>query len=629
MMSRLRVSSKSAAVIAWTAVLILAGACGTGRKLSGLYSGEVTADVSIPSASSYDTTAIAAGMKLVESHEGNESVVMNAVLDEESGEMVATDRIVASVVSAKFRNVAERHGKVDLEFLIQVPASMQDSRWQLRFHPDMFMLGDSIRLEDVLITGAGYRAAQLRGYEHYRRFLSRIVDDPDYFIDERDLEIFIERNIPELYAFRNDTSFVSYEDFSSSFGVTGRQAVEHYTDRFALWLNERRRARSPKVMRRLVKVPIVTDGIRLDTVMRSSDGDFIYSYSQTINTRPALKRVDIVMSGEIYDADRRIYTMPPADPLTYYISSLSSPADVSERYRTIVVSRNVESEASYRIDFRQGDAAVDSTLGRNAAVLSQMAALLRSLGSETELVLDSVIVRASASPEGSVPANDRLAARRAASVSAFFRDGMPEMTDIAFGFSSAGENWPLLDSLVRSDTLLTSGQKEDYRALRDMRDQDACEARLSSRAYYPYMRDRLYPLLRTVVLDCHMHRAGMTRDTVHTSELDTCYMRAVNLLKDREYAAAAELLSPYEDINTALAYLALDRNRSALIILSRLQESAAVDYLLALANSRVGEEMTAVEMYLRSCSMDRSFVHRGNLDPEISALIKKYKLNEL
>lgn len=628
-MSRLRVSSRCGAVMAWTAALFLAGACGTGRKLSGLYSGEVAAAVSIPSSSSYDTTAIAAGMKLVESQEGNESVVMNAVLDEESGEMVASDRIVASVVSAKFRNVAERHGKVDLEFLIRVPASMQDSRWQLRFHPDMFMLGDSIRLEDVLITGAGYRAAQLRGYEHYRRFLSRIVDDPEYFIDVRDLEIFIERNIPELYAFRNDTSFVSYEDFSSSFGVTGRQAVEHYTDRLALWLNERRRARSPKVMRRLVKVPIVTEGIRLDTVMRSSDGDFIYSYRQTINTRPALKRVDIVMSGEIYDSDRRIYTMPAAAPLTYYISSLSSLADLSERYRTIVVSRNVESEASYRIDFRQGDAAVDSTLGRNAAVLSQMAALLRSLGSETELVLDSVIVRASASPEGSVPANGRLAARRAASVAAFFRDGMPEMTDISFGFSSAGENWKMLDSLVQSDTSLTSAQKEDYRALSGLRDQDASEARLSTRAYYPYLRGRLYPQLRTVVLNCHMHRAGMLSDTVHTSELDTCYMRGVNLLKDRDYAAAADLLSPYEDINTALAYLALDRNRSALIILSRLPESAAVDYLLALANSRVGEEKAAVEMYLRSCSMDQSFVHRGNLDPEISALIKKYKLNEL
>lgn len=628
-MSRLRVSSRPWAVIVCALVLLLAVACGTGRKISELHSGEVTAVVSIPSSSSYDTTAIAAGMKLVESHEGSGPVVMNAVLDEESGEMVASDRIVASVVSAKFRNVAERHGKVDLEFLIQVPASMQDSRWQLRFHPDMFMLGDSIRLEDVLITGAGYRASQLRGYEHYRRFLSRIVDDPDYFIDERDLEIFIERNIPDLYAFRNDTSYVSYEDFSSSLGVTGRQAVEHYTDRFALWLNERRRARSPKVMRRLVKVPIVTEGIRLDTVMRSSGGDFIYSYRQTINTRPALKRVDIVMSGEIYDADRRIYTMPPAEPLTYYISSLSSLADVSERYRTMVVSRRVESEASYRIDFRQGDAAVDSTLGSNAVTLSRMAGLLRSLSSGTELVLDSVIVMASASPEGSVSSNDRIAAMRAASVATFFRDGMPEMSDIAFGFRSAGENWPLLDNLVQTDSSLTSVQKEDYRTLRGLRDQDVCEARLSSRPYYPYLKNRLYPLLRTVVLDCHMHRTGMTRDTVHTTELDTCYMRAVNLLQDRDYAAAAELLSPYEDMNTALAYLALDRNRSALIILSRLPESAAVDYLLALANSRVGEEKNAVEKYLRSCSMDQSFVHRGNLDPEISALIKKYKLNEL
>ena len=522
MMNRSRASSRLHAVTLIAAVLAFAGACGTGRKLSVLYSEGVAADVSIPSASSYDTAAFASRMKLVESRRPDESVVMNAVLDEESGEMVASDRIVASYVSARFRNVAERHGKVDLEFLIQVPAAMQDSRWQLRFHPDLLMLGDSVRLDDVLITGAGYRAAQLRGYEHYRRFLSRIIDDPDYFIDERDLEIFIERNIPELYAFKNDTSFVSYAAFESSFGVTGQQAVEHYTDRFALWLNERRRARSPRMLRRMVKVPIVTEGIRLDTVMRSSDGDFIYSYRQTINTRPALKRADIIMSGEIFDSDRRIYTMPPAEPLTYYISSLSSLADGRERYRTVVVSRRVESESSYRIDFRQGDASVDSTLGGNAATLSQMSDLLRSLGSDTELLLDSVVVKASASPEGSVPANDRLAARRAAAVAAFFRDGMPEMTDIAFGFRSAGENWPLLDSLVRSDSLLSSAQKEDYLALGALRNLDARESRLSAKAYYPELRDRLYPLLRTVVLDCHMHRAGMVKDTLHTAELDTC-----------------------------------------------------------------------------------------------------------
>ena len=88
--------------------------------------------------------------------------------------MVATDVIEAATVTARFRNIAERKGKVDLAFDIIVPEDMMDSEWQLRFYPDMFILGDSIRLEPVIITGAKYRKAQLRGYQQYERFLSRI-----------------------------------------------------------------------------------------------------------------------------------------------------------------------------------------------------------------------------------------------------------------------------------------------------------------------------------------------------------------------------------------------------------------------------------------------------------------------
>ena len=93
----------------------------------------------------------------------DEVLIMKAVKDEE-GEMVATDVISAAMVSARFRNVAERHGKVDLRFRITVPAMMRDSKWQLRFYPEMFVLEDTLALDPVIITGLDYRRAQLRGY---------------------------------------------------------------------------------------------------------------------------------------------------------------------------------------------------------------------------------------------------------------------------------------------------------------------------------------------------------------------------------------------------------------------------------------------------------------------------------
>ena len=40
-----------------------------------------------------------------------------------------------------------------------------------------------------------------------------------------------------------------------------------------------------------------------------------------------------------------------------------------------------------------------------------------------------------------------------------------------------------------------------------------------------------------------------------------------------------------------------------------------------------GNEQMAVQCYLHACAKEPSYVHRGNLDPEISALIKAFALN--
>lgn len=142
----------------------------------------------------------------IKDEDGSEILIMKAVKDEETGEMVAADILEAAKVTARFRNIAERKGKIDLAFDIIVPEDMVDSKWQLRFHPDMFIMEDSVRLESVVITGAKYRKAQLRGYQQYERFLARIISDTTKFVNLEALEIFLKRNIPQVYAFKTDTT---------------------------------------------------------------------------------------------------------------------------------------------------------------------------------------------------------------------------------------------------------------------------------------------------------------------------------------------------------------------------------------------------------------------------------------
>ena len=642
-----------ALVLAAAAAGILSG-CGGARKVSVLSRERPSATISLPareqsSVRDISIPQITRDTLKVTGEDGREMLIMNAVRDESSGEMVARDVLRAAVVTARFRNVAERHGQVDLEFEVRVPEQMQDSKWQLRLTPDMYILSDSLSLESVVITGREYRKAQMRGYQQYEKFLASIITDSTEFVNIWQLEQFIGRNLPEVYAFKTDTTFVSDEEFASHYGVTEREAIEHYTLVWKIRSNDRKVAMKDRMYHKYVKAPIITEGLRLDTVMQAVNGDFIYSYVQTVHTRPQLRKVDILLSGGIYEQDRQIYSIPRSEPLTFYISSLSSFVDGTERYLSKVIERKVEANTACYIDFAQGRSEVDLGLGRNLSEMGRVKSNLVSLMGNDTFEMDSIIVSSSASPEGSLVTNDRLSVQRSASIASYLNSYMRFVRDslsaargfevdesgriirsggslIPFISRSGSENWTMLDALVEDDPVLDPQEKESYRAIRQIPDPDSRERALQAERYYRHLREDLYPRLRTVRFDFHLHRKGMVKDTVHTTVLDTVYMQGVQALRDRDYQKAVTLLRPYRDFNAAIAFCCMDYNASALEILSELPRTAQVNYMLAILHSRSGDDAQAVQCYLDACREDRSFVHRGNLDPEISSLIRRYDL---
>ena len=120
----------------------------------------------------------------------------------------------------------------------------------------------------------------------------------------------------------------------------------------------------------------------------------------------------------------------------------------------------------------------------------------------------------------------------------------------------------------------------------------------------------------------------MVKDTIHTTEVDSTYLEGVSALKEREYEKALTLLKDYKDYNTAIAYVSLDYNASAMAILADLEKTPQVNYMMALLYARKGDDQNAVQSYLHACHEDRSYVFRGNLDPEINVLIQRYGLNQ-
>ncbi|MCR5520113.1 MAG: hypothetical protein K6F21_07245 [Bacteroidales bacterium] len=572
---------------------------------------------------------------MVKDAQGRDLTIMRAVRDE-NGDMVASDVILPSIVVASFRNVAERQGVVDLRFDIEVPAELTDSRWQLRLTPVMHLQGEELPLDPVFITGEHYRSVQLRGYERYSRFVEGIVTDTSLFIRTRELELFLRRNLPELYAFRNDSSRVSDEQWHSAFGITGPEAVEHYTDHFRKKLNERKAGRREKMFRKYVKSPIMAEALKLDTVVNAGSGNIRYSYVQTIGARAGLKKVELELKGSIYEEDRKLCSLPEPGMLTFYISSLSSFADTREKYLTKVVERQVREHSSCYIEFAAGKAEIQESLGSNYSEMARIKHSIREILGNRNLELDTVRITAFASPEGSFAANDKLAMRRAGAASAFFSEYTTFLSDslapeggspvVRFVSRGGGENWPLLENLLRIDTMISPGERKLCLKRMGIKNPDARERSLHSLTCYPYVQRQLYPRLRVVRFDFLLHRKGQQKDTIHTTIPDTVYRRGVKLLLEHDYEDALALLLPYRDFNTAVAFLALGKNHSALQILETLSATPDTNYMMAIIYSRFGDDRNAVRHYLDACKGDRNYIFRGSLDPEIASLTNKYDL---
>lgn len=610
-------------------LLVTAMSCSPYRKMKQVRSGEVNMSLSVPEEEPVDDgPADDVVIDDMRSSLAGEPFIMNAIKDAETGEMVATDVIPASRVTARFRNVAERAGYVSICFDVTVPSQLSSSGWRLKILPLMSMQNDTLALEPVFITGKAYREGQLRGYERYRRFLSSIITDTSDLLHVRQLEIFIERHFPETYAMKTDSSFVPEPMAANYFGVTQKDALEHYTKHLKKRRNERKKDRREKMYERYVKDPVLNDGVRLDTVLTSYDGDFIYRYVHTFRSRPGLKKVSISLEGRLYEQGECILSLPFPDELTFYISTLASLTDETPRYRMIVLERNAYDNTKALIDFAQGRSAVDTSLGNNASELLRIKECIDDIALRKEYILDSLVITASSSPEGAYSLNKRLSAERSEAVRKYIGDFVPEEWKDSLKVSELPENWEQLERLIANDTVMSvTTVKRMLEIIRSTSDPDVAERKLAGFREYRYIRERLYPQLRSVRFDFYLHRIGMVKDTIHTTELDTVYMKGVEALKELDYKKAVTILRPYDDYNAALAFMSADYNHSALDVLGRLDDTdAKVCYLKAMVLSRLGVEGEAMKYYELALAYDPYLEHRANLDPEMFEIVQKYDL---
>ena len=350
---------------------------------------------------------------------------------------------------------------------------------------------------------------------------------------------------------------------------------------------------------RFVKYPY-SEGSRLDSIVQHP-GHISYYYSQEVPTDETSKTMLVTLQGWVMALDESYYKLPPSDTLTYHVSSMLSFADTTTRYKIKIIEKYATVQDRNYIQFRLNDTHVLDSLGRNAAELDKIRTRMAGLIGQREFFVDSIVLTASASPEGRYARNSTLAQGRAHALKGYLRERIGPQVDTLVRVRWVAEDWAELTTRIRTDREIVN-RDAILELIAEEKNPDRREQAIRQRfpKDYAYIRSVIYPQLRAVNFRYNLRRKGMVKDTIHTTELDTAYARGVELLRKRKYAKALYILNDYNDRNTVVAHLSLDHNERAMELLATMPKDAVTAAIEAAGfDARIRPEALTLEDFAK------------------------------
>ena len=106
------------------------------------------------------------------------------------------------VVTAKARFTPERNGKVNLNFLVNVPKELLSENWALTLTPELLHNDSVVELDDVIIKGQVFDYKQKDDAKEFEKYANSIVDVEDYgkkFVNKKLVEKDINKQQKEYW----------------------------------------------------------------------------------------------------------------------------------------------------------------------------------------------------------------------------------------------------------------------------------------------------------------------------------------------------------------------------------------------------------------------------------------------
>lgn len=376
-----------------------------------------------------------------------------------------------------------------------------------------------------------------------------------------------------------------------------------------------------RAFEKFIKYPY-PNGVRLDSIVETRK-EITYFYNQEVPTKGEGNKMFITLQGWVNGLDGSYYKLPPSDTLEYNISSMLTFIDKTPRYVTKVIEKYAVVNDKNYLSFPVSSSDIVDTLAQNKQQLSRIESLMAGLINQQEFYVDSIILTASSSLEGSYSLNNRLSKDRAFSLRdrlvAKFGKDVKKLITVRW----IAEDWEEFSRLLESSDITNKGRIA--KIIEKEKNLDARELAVR-RAYpkeYRKIKEGIYPRLRSVSFKYDLRRVGMVKDTIHTTELDSVYLDGMRFLEKREYSKAYKILKAYQDHNCALAMMSLGYDDEAYKILRSIPENDKTLYLRAILCYRLARFTEGKEAYAKSCELNSAMEFRGKLDPEITNLLKE------
>ncbi|MEF9950554.1 MAG: hypothetical protein RR752_05180, partial [Mucinivorans sp.] len=378
-------------------------------------------------------------------------------VEDEDGAMVSVNIDRVSVVG-KARTLAERDGKVEIDFMIIFPKELQGESQNILIKPFLIRGDERIALNELQIRGGLFSKLQDRNYWRYYKFRNQVMARTGGEIQDQD-------------------------------SIKLQRAFERFIDH-----------------------PYLTQA-RFDSITKGSE-TVTYLYREKVKTEQDTKKLMITLAGQIQALDGSQYFMPPSDTITFYISSMLSFVEQRERYIKKVIEKYASVEDKAFLNFQVGKTNLIDTLGDNKAELNKIGLLMKEILIQNEYHVDNITLTAGSSPEGNEQSNFWLSRGRAESIKHYLttRFDYPEM-DTLLKVRWVGEDWGELINRIKADETIDA-----QRAILDILGNetltpDAREGKVRERfpKQYKYMLNNIYPKLRSVKFTYALRRVGMIK----------------------------------------------------------------------------------------------------------------------